>query len=273
MHYLKLKKPLAFFDLEATGINVVTDRIVEICISKAMPDGKLITKTVRLNPERSIPMEATMIHGISDEDVKDCPTFKKEARNLEQMLEGCDLAGYNLLKFDVPMLVEEFLRADINFDTSNRHIVDAQRIFHLMEPRTLSAAFKFYCGKEMEELGGQAHSAETDVLATYHVLNEQVRRYENQVMKDPKGKEYVPIENNVEKLHQLSAGNTIDFAGRLAYNQKQEPIFTFGKHKDRTVAEVLEKEPQYYDWMMKSEFPMDTKRKLTELRLNIFKKF
>lgn len=270
MYYLKLKKPLAFFDLETTGVNPVTDRIVEIAIVKAMPNGELLTKVWKVNPTIPIPLESSAIHGIYDKDVANEPTFKQLAKNVEQFLEGADLAGFNICKFDIPMLVEEFLRADVNFEVSNRKIADAQKIFHLMEPRTLSAAYKFYCGNDITSLGGNAHSAEIDTLATYHVLNEQIKRYEGQSIKDSvSGRVWVPVANDMEALHQLSTSNTVDLAGRMAYNAKGEAVFTFGKHKDRSVSEVLQKEPSYYDWMMKGDFPLETKRRLTELKLKM----
>lgn len=269
MHYLKLKKPLAFFDLETTGINTSTDRIVEIAIVKAMPNGDLETKVWKVNPTIPIPLEASMIHGIYDKDIADQPTFKQIAKTVEKVLEGADLAGFNIYRFDVPLLVEEFLRAEINFDVSNRKIVDAQKIFHMMEPRTLSAAYRFYCGDEISSLGGNAHSAEIDTLATYHVLNAQVKRYEGQVIKDALGKESVPVINDMDALHQLSASKNVDLAGRMAYNQKGEAIFTFGKHKDKLVTEILQKEPSYYDWMMKGEFALETKKRITEIKLKM----
>ncbi|SFC03052.1 DNA polymerase-3 subunit epsilon [Flexibacter flexilis DSM 6793] len=270
MHYLKIKKPLAFFDLETTGVNPVTDRIVEIAIVKAMPNGELLTKVWKVNPTIPIPLESSAIHGIYDKDVANEPTFKQLAKTVEQFLEGADLAGFNICKFDIPLLVEEFLRADVNFDVSNRKIADAQKIFHLMEPRTLSAAYKFYCGDDITSLGGNAHSAEIDTLATYHVLNEQIKRYEGKSIKDSvSGRVWTPVANDMDALHQLSTSNTVDLAGRMAYNAKGEAVFTFGKHKDRPVAEVLQKEPSYYDWMMKGDFPLETKRRLTELKLKM----
>jgi DNA polymerase-3 subunit epsilon len=266
MHPLKLKKPLAFFDLETTGTNVVTDRIVEICIAKAMPNGQLNTKTWRINPTVPIPLETSLIHGIYDQDIKDAPTFKEVARPVHQFLEGADLAGFNIIRFDVPMIVEEFLRVNIEFNLHNRRMVDAQKIFHLMEPRSLSAAYRFYCGKEL--IG--AHNAEVDTLATFEVLCAQIQKYEGVLMKDDKGKEFQPVKNDVQSLHDLTATKMVDLAGRMIFNEKGEEIFNFGKHKDRLVTEVLEKEPAFYDWMMKGDFPLDTKRKLTEIKLRSF---
>lgn len=266
MHKLHLKNPLVFFDLETTGINIAKDRIVELAFVKAMPNGELVTKKHLINPEMPIPEFTSMIHGIYDEDVKDAPTFKSIAKTLVQFLEGCDLAGFNILRFDVPMLVEEFLRVDVEFDVGNRKLIDAQRIFHMMEPRNLSAAYKFYCGEDLKD----AHSAEADTLATYHVLNAQVERYAGVEMKDEQGKPYVPIKNDMSILHELTATKIVDFAGRMVFNNKGVEVFNFGKHKDRPVSEVLDKEPGYYDWMLKGDFPLDTKRKLTEIKLRKF---
>lgn len=266
MHKIKLKNPLVFFDLETTGTNISQDRIVELAFVKALPNGELQNKIHLINPEIPIPIESSLIHGIYDEDIKEAPTFKSIAKNLSKFLEGADLAGFNILRFDVPMLVEEFLRVGVDFDVSNRKLVDAQRIFHLMEPRNLTAAYKFYCGKELED----AHSAEADTMATYHVLNAQVEKYDGIAIKDEKGNDFFPIKNDVTSLHELTAGKLVDLAGRFIYNEKGEEIFNFGKHKDRPVLEVLEKEPSYYDWMMKGDFPLDTKRKLTEIKLRKF---
>jgi len=263
---LKLRNPLVFFDLETTGINTVTDRIVEISMVKVMPNGEKIIKTYKVNPTIPIPKETTKIHGISDEDVKDAPTFKTLAKEISKFLEGCDLAGYNMLRFDVPLLVEEFLRVDINFDVSNRKLVDAQRIFYLMEPRTLTAAVKFYCGKELMD----AHSAEADTLATFDVLDAQVAKYEGVEIKDRNGKLYAPVINDIEKLHDLSASNMVDLAARMVYNNQGVAVFNFGKHKNRPVLDVLKAEPNYYDWMMKSDFALNTKQKLTEIKLSQF---
>ena len=264
-HRLKLRKPLAFFDLETTGLNLVHDRVVEIGIAKAMPNGDVIVKTWRINPTIPIPLETSLIHGIYDEDIKDAPLFKAVAHVLSQFLEGADLAGFNSNRFDVPMLVEEFLRAGLDFDLRNRRLIDVQRIYHLMEPRNLAAAYRFYCGKELVN----AHTAEADTLATFEVLNEMVQRYEGTVVRDAKGNETTPVSNDMDVLHALSAARVVDLAGRMALNEKGEEIFTFGKHKDRLVREILEKEPAYYDWVMKGEFPLDTKRKLTEIKLRL----
>jgi DNA polymerase-3 subunit epsilon len=265
-HSLKLKKPLAVFDLETTGTNISKDRIVEISIAKALPDGTVEVKTKRINPEMPIPLESSLIHGIYDEDVKDEPTFKQLARSMAQFLQGCDLAGFNSNRFDIPMLVEEFLRVDSDmFDLKNRRFVDAQRIFHQMEPRSLVAGYKFYCGKNLEN----AHSAEADTLATLEVLCAQVEKYDGVKIVNRKGEEIEPIKNDVEALHEFSTGKIVDFAGRMAYDENDEIVFNFGKHKGRKVVDVFTKEKGYYDWMMNNDFPLDTKQKLTQVKLSM----
>ena len=263
MHTLHLKKPLAFFDLETTGVNIARDRIVEISVVKALPNGETEIHTRRVNPEMPIPLESSLIHGIYDEDVKDAPTFKMLAKNLATFLEGCDLAGFNSNRFDIPMLVEEFLRVGVEFDLKNRRAVDTQRIYHMMEPRNLSAAYQFYCGKSLVD----AHSAEADTIATFEVLQGQIARYEGMKVIDSHGKELGTIENDVTALHALTASKLIDFAGRMVYNEKGEEVFNFGKHNGKRVADVLKNEPSFYDWLMKGDFPLDTKRKLTEIKL------
>lgn len=265
-HQLNLKKPLAVFDLETTGINVATDRIVEICVAKANIDGTVEVKTRRINPTIPIPLEASAVHGIYDEDVADMPTFKQVAKSMEQFLMGCDLAGFNSNKFDIPLLVEEFLRADVPFEMKNRKLIDVQRIYHLMEPRNLTAAFKFYCNKDLEG----AHSAEADVLATLEVLDAQVHKYENTPIKGSDGEMVYPIKNDMEVLGKLSDSNKIDFAGRMIYKDGIE-IFNFGKYSNQAIKDVLSKDPNYYEWIMKGDFPQDTKRKLTEIKFRDYK--
>lgn len=264
-HSLKLRKPLAVIDLETTGVNITKDRIVELCIAKAKLDGTVEVKTKLINPGVPIPLETSLIHGIYDDDVKDAPTFKQIGKSLAQFIEGCDLAGFNSNRFDVPMLVEEFLRIDVDFDTKNRKLIDAQRIFHLMEPRTLSAAYKFYCLKNLDG----AHSAEVDTLATLEVLCSQVIKYEGVKLKNDKGEEYEPVKNDMDVLHQLTSANIVDFAQRMTMNNKGEVLFNFGKHNGKPVKNVLKQEPQYYDWMINGDFPLDTKRKLTEIKLKM----
>ncbi|MEL6358420.1 MAG: exonuclease domain-containing protein [Bacteroidota bacterium] len=265
---LKLKNPLVFFDLEATGTHVTHDRIVEIAMIKVMPDGKQLTYEKRINPEIPIPAEVSLVHGIYDEDIKDAPTFKMIAKELVQFLQGCDLAGFNVLRFDIPMLVESFLRAEVDFKMEHRKVVDAQRIFHLMEKRNLTAAYQFYCQKEL--VG--AHGAMADTAATLAVLEAQIERYEDQKVVDNHGRPLGVIQNDVNELHALTATQMVDFAGRMVYNAEGVPVFNFGKHKNKPVAKVLQVEPGYYDWMMQGDFPMDTKRKLTQLKLQAMQK-
>jgi DNA polymerase-3 subunit epsilon len=263
---LNLKKPLIIFDLETTGTNISADRIVEIAMIKLMPDGEQIEKTRRLNPTIPIPKEVSLIHGIYDADVVDEPTFKQVARSMTQFMEGCDLAGYNIMKFDVPLLVEEFLRADIDFEVDNRNLLDAQKIFHMMEKRNLTAAYKFYCGKDLIN----AHSAAADTSATMEVLLAQIEKYKGYEMTNLLGQAMGTIENNPDKIHELINEKMVDLAGRMVFDQEGREIFNFGKHKGRLVSEVLKTEPSFYDWMMKGDFPLDTKRKLTKIRLANF---
>ncbi|WP_416865408.1 MAG: exonuclease domain-containing protein [Imperialibacter sp.] len=265
---LKLKNPLAFFDLETTGINISNDRIVEISIVKLLPSGERVTKTQRINPQMPIPLESSLIHGIYDDDVKDAPTFKEVAKSYAAFLEGCDLAGFNILQFDVPLLVEEFLRVDVDFDPSKKKLVDAQKIFHLMEKRTLAAAYKFYCGKELLD----AHSAEADTMATLEVLLAQVERYEGQEVVSTRGEHLGKVANDVAALHEITASNMVDLAGRIVMNDAGTEVFNFGKHKGKAVEDIFSQEPSYYDWMMRGDFPMDTKKRLTEIKLRGFNK-
>ncbi|GAA4425714.1 3'-5' exonuclease [Pontibacter saemangeumensis] len=260
---LNLKRPIVFFDLETTGTDICKDRIVEYSLLKVMPDGEEILRTRRINPTIPIPLESSLIHKIYDVDVKDCSTFKQVARDLEQFLKGCDLGGYNLLRFDIPLLAEEFLRCDIDFDIDNRNVIDACRIFHQMEQRTLSAAYKYYCDKKLEN----AHSAEADTVATYHILMAQLDRYQHTPIEISEGVEEYPVQNDMEQLHKFTVQKTADLSGRIVYNNAGQEVFNFGKHKNVPVEEVLQKEPGYYDWMMKSEFPLQTKKVLTRIRL------
>lgn len=264
---LNLKNPLVVFDLETTGTNISQDRIVEIAMVKVMPDGTVEEKCRKINPTIPIPSETSMIHGIYDEDVKDEPTFKQVAKSLAQYLEGCDLSGFNVLGFDVPMLVEEFLRANVDFEVDNRKIVDAQKLFHLMEKRNLTAAYKFYCNRNLEN----AHSALADTKATYDVLLAQIERYEGQEACDTLGKKLGEIKNDMGALHNLTTSSRVDLAGRMIYKDGVE-TFNFGKHRGKPVSEILAKEPSFYDWIMKGDFPLDTKRKLTQIKLRGFNK-
>jgi DNA polymerase-3 subunit epsilon len=251
---LKLTKPIVFFDLETTGVDVAKDRIVEISIMKIHPDGKQEVKTRRINPEMPIPKESSEIHGIYDEDVENEPTFKAVAKSLAQFIDNSDLAGFNSNKFDVPLLVEEFLRVGVDFDMHNRRLVDVQNIFHKMEQRTLVAAYKFYCEKELTN----AHSAEADIKATYEVLQSQIERYDE-------------LDNDVDFLSEFSMRNrNADLMGRIVFNEEGVEVFNFGKHKGRAVSEVLKKDPSYYTWMMNGDFPQYTKKVLTEIKLRSF---
>lgn len=248
---LSLKNPIVFFDLETTGINIVNDRIVELSYLKISPNGKEESNTFLVNPTIPIPPESTAIHGISDEDVKDAPTFAELAKNLVKIIEGCDLAGYNSNKFDIPLLAEEFLRYDVDIDLKKRKFIDVQVIFHKKEQRTLSAAYRFYCKKELDG----AHSAEADTRATYEILKAQLDQYND-------------LENDVEALSKFSSHTkNVDFAGRIVYNDKGVECFNFGKYRGKTVEEVFEKDPGYYGWMIGNDFPLYTKKVLTNIKL------
>ena len=249
---LNLCNPIIFFDLETTGLDVSTDRIVELCYIKVEPNGNEETCSMRINPERHIPEESSNIHGITDEDVKDCPTFKQVAAKLWHTFEGCDLAGFNSNKFDIPMIVEEFMRAGIDIDLSKRKFIDVQNIYHKMERRNLVAAYKFYCGKDLTD----AHSAIADTKATYEVLQAQLDKYPDE------------LQNDIQFLSDFSRmGNNIDFAGRFVYAEDGvTEMVNFGKYKGKTVKDVLAKDPSYYSWMMRGDFTMNTKQVLTKLK-------
>lgn len=253
---LTLKNPLVFFDLETTGVNVASDRIVEISWLKILPDGKESGKTLLVNPTIPIDPRAIAIHGITDEDVKDKPSFSELARTLAKEFEGCDFAGYNSNKFDIPLLAEEFLRAGVDFDLRKRKFIDVQVIFHKMEQRTLAAAYQFYCKKELEN----AHSAEADTLATYEILKAQLDHYEH-------------LQNDVDYLSVFSTQNrSVDLAGRIIYNDKDIEVFNFGKYKGEPVEEVLKKDPGYFGWILNGDFPLYTKKVLTNIKLRAFGK-
>lgn len=263
---LNLTKPLAFFDLETTGINVASDRIVEISIVRVNIDNNTEILTRKVNPTIPIPEFTSKIHGIYDKDIIDCPTFKELAPTLSKFLTNCDLAGFNSNKFDVPVLVEEFLRADIDFDLRNRKLIDVQNIFHIMEPRNLSAAYKFYCEKPLIN----AHSAEADTLATFEIFKAQLSKYENTEQVDEKGNAFIPVKNDMSVLSSLTTRTrNADLAGRIVFNDKDVEVFNFGKHKDKPVKEVFEKEPSYYNWIMNGDFPLYTKKIVTQIRLSM----
>lgn len=268
---LNLKRPLAFFDLETTGTNVATDRIVEIAILKVYPDGRiekrpepsLGKKRLLIDPGVPIPVESSMVHGIYDADVKDAPTFQDLSRKIFKFLYDCDLAGFNSNKFDVPILAEEFLRCGIDFSIEGRNLIDVQNIFHLMEQRTLKAGYKFYCGKDLDN----AHEAMADVEATHEIFLAQLKKYENVTIEDKDGLEIIPVKNDMDHLHLTSQRHrNVDMMGRIVYNENDEEVFNFGKHKGRTVKEVLQTEPGYYGWMLNGDFPLYTKKVLKEIK-------
>ncbi len=246
---LQLARPIAFIDLETTGVSLTSDRIVEIAIIKILPDGIKQVKRKLINPQMPIPAQSSEIHGITDEMVKDAPTFKQAGNELKQFIENCDLGGYNSNRFDIPLLMEEFLRAGLEMDLTTRRMVDVQHIFYTMEPRTLTAAYKFYCQKEL--VG--AHGAEADVSATIDVLLAQMDKYPQ-------------LGNTVDSiLGSIGEEKIVDYARRFIFDDKNVEVFNFGKHKGRPVTDVLKAEPQYYDWMMRGDFPLHTKQKLTEI--------
>lgn len=250
---LNLKNPIIFFDLETTGVNITHDKIVEISYIKIYPNGEEEEKTLRVNPGCHIPEEATAVHHITDEDVKDCPKFKDIAKNLSKVFEGCDIAGFNSNRFDIPLLAEEFLNAGVLIDFSKRKFVDVQTIFHKMEQRTLVAAYKFYCDKDLTE----AHSASADTRATYEVLKAQLDRYAD-------------LKNDIDYLSNFSSQvKNVDLMGRIVYNDKQQEVFNFGKYKGVPVEEVFRKDIGYYAWMMQGDFAQDTKRVLTNIKLRM----
>lgn len=247
---LNLKKPLVFFDLETTGVNYSHDKIIELSYVKVYPNGTEEENTMRFNPEMHIPEQSTAIHHITDADVANCPTFKERAKEIAKIFEGSDIAGYNSNRFDVPLLIEEFLNAGVNFDYTKCRFVDVQTIFHKMEQRTLVAAYKFYCNKDLEA----AHSANADTRATYEVLKAQLDHYSN-------------LKNDVDFLSEFSSQNkNVDLAGRFIYNEDHVPVFNFGKYKGQPVLDVLERDKGYYGWMMQGDFPQDTKNVLTNIR-------
>jgi len=265
---LNLRNPLCFFDLETTGTNITRDRIIEIAVIKMMPNGEILRKSNLLNPTIPIPPESSAIHGLRDEDVKDKPTFKDVAKDYARFFEGADLAGFAIMKFDVPMLVEEFLRNGVEFDYGRKKVIDAQKIFHLMEKRTLSAAYQFYLKKEMMD----SHTAEADTEASMEVLLAQVERYLDMEVTDGLDKKVGEIKNDMEALSKITSNNQVDLGARMVFNEKGQEVFNFGKHKNRIVTQVLEQEPSYYEWVMNGDFSLDTKRKLTEIKLRGFRK-
>ncbi len=249
---LSLSRPLIFFDIEATGLNIATDRIVELCLLKIYPDGREETQTMRFNPGLHISAEATAVNGIKDEDVADCPSFKEKAAMVAEMFKDCDIAGFNSNSFDVPLLVEEFIRAGISFDINKCNFIDVQNIYHKMEKRNLSAAYKFYCDKDLEN----AHTAQADTWATYEVLQAQLDKYTGD------------LQNNVKFLAEFSRRNrNVDLAGRIIYNEQGVEVINFGKYKGKSVAEVLRRDTGYFSWIMQGDFTQNTKQAFMRIRL------
>ncbi len=252
---LNLTRPIIFFDLETTGTNISKDRIVELSYVKVLPDGSEESRSRRINPEMHIPEASTAVHHITDEDVAEAPTFRQIAKSLLEIFEGCDIAGFNSNRFDVPVLMEEFARAGMNFNINDRRFIDVQNIFHKMEQRTLVAAYRFYCGKKLEG----AHSAEADTRATYEVLKAQLDRYPD-------------LRNDVEYLADFSRmGKNIDLAGRIVYNDDNQPTFNFGKHKGKTLREVWERERGFFDWILQGDFPKNTKDVILRFKFQFMK--
>jgi DNA polymerase-3 subunit epsilon len=248
MANLELKRPIVFFDLETTGTDPAKDRIIELALVKLLPDGSRDKYVRRINPGMPIPPSSTEIHGITDEDVKDCKPFKQLAHEIYEWMRGCDMGGYNSSKFDLPLLAEEFLRAGVEVDLSDRHMVDVQQIFFKMESRSLSAAYAFYCNKQMEN----AHNAEADILATIEVLEAQLDKYTD-------------LSKDVKTLNDFTQQDQyVDYARRIVMKDGH-PVFNFGKNKGRKVEEVFTSEPQYYDWMMQADFALHTKQKISEI--------
>lgn len=263
---LQLKNPLVFLDLETTGMNIASDRIVEIALLKIHPNGDEEEKVMFINPGIPIPEASTRVHGITDDAVKDAPSFKEVAKTLARFLEGCDLAGFNSNRFDIPLLAEEFLRVEVDIDFKKRKFIDVQAIFHKMEKRTLAAAYKFYCGKPLVD----AHSALADTRATYEVLKAQLDQYEGTEYEDNNGVISTPIVNEVEKLSQFSSyDNYVDYMGRIVYDEKGIETFNFGKNKGVTVEKVLREQPGYYGWILQGDFPLYTKRVLTQIYIRL----
>ncbi len=263
---LNLKKPIAFFDIEATGLNVSKDRIVEISVLKILTNGTKEVRTWLVNPNYPINDEAAKIHGYSNDDLADEPTFKQVGHEISTFFANCDLAGYNSLKFDIPMLVEEFLRADIDFEVKNRKLIDVQNIFMKMEQRTLKAAYRYYLDKELIN----AHAAEADTIATFEILEAQLDKYQNKEFTDRDGNVSTPVINDMQALQEFSNFNkNADLMGQIIFNKDGKETINFGKHRGKTVEEIFIKEPSYYSWIMKSDFPQYTKNLLTNIKLRM----
>lgn len=265
---LNLERPLVFFDLETTGLNIGKDKIVELSMIKVLESGEEIVRTELINPGMHIPEETSEVHGIWDADVADKPHFEELADSILEFIGDADIAGFNSNKFDVPLLVEEFLRCGRRLDLRNRHLIDVMNIFHKMEPRNLTAAYKLYCGKDLED----AHQAEADTYATLEVLKAQLDKYQNSEYTDRKtGRTIIPVQNDVKALSAFSCeSRNVDLVGHIVLNERDEEVFNFGKHKGKTVEYVFRIEPQYYDWMMKADFPLSTKEVITSIKNSMF---
>jgi len=260
---MNLTKPLVILDLETTGLDIINDRIVEISMIKINPDKTKNKKTIRINPKIPISNESSLFHGIYIEDVKDCPSFKNTSNEIFQFINKCDIGGFNVLKFDLPLLIEEFLRCNLHLLLKNIKIIDAQRIFHLMEKRNLSSAYKFYCNKELKN----AHNSYNDALATYEVIKGQINKYKGQEVTDIKGNVLGKISEDIKSIGSIIDNNIIDLAGRITKNKEKVEVFNFGKYKNKSINVIFKKNPAYYHWIIKSDFPLNTKEKFTEIKL------
>lgn len=266
--HINLTKPIVFIDLEATGLIIGLDRIVEISLLKVNVDNSTETKTMKINPEMPIPEKVSKIHGIYDKDIVEAPTFKQAAPELLRFIGNSDFGGYNSNKYDIPLLAEEFLRVEADFDLKGRRLIDVQNIFHFMEPRNLAAAYRFYCNSTLEN----AHTAEADVKATFEIFKAQLAKYESVELEDEKGNKFRPVQNDISKISELTTKTkNADLAGRIIYNENGVEVFAFGKHKDKPVEEVFSKEPSYYNWIMQGDFPLYTKKVITQIRLRMKK--
>tara|TARA_B100000686_G_scaffold5421_1_gene5423 strand:- start:10182 stop:10979 length:798 start_codon:yes stop_codon:yes gene_type:complete len=258
-----ISKPIVVFDIETTGLDIINDRIVDISLIKVNSDNSTIEKTYRVNPGIPISKESSLIHGIYDKDVSSCKEFKYYAKEIYQFIKGCDLGGFNILKFDLPILIEELMRCKINLSINNTKIIDALRIYHLMEKRNLSSAYKFYCNKNLDN----AHNSYADTIATLEVIKKQIEKYENQEVIDNKGNVLGTISQNLDSIGSIIKTNIVDISGRIIKNSENKEVFNFGKYKNQIVSKIFKSNPEYYHWIMKSNFPLHTKKKFTEIKL------
>ncbi len=258
---MKINKPLVFFDIESTGLDITKDKIIEITILKLSISGRKNTFTFRINPEIPIPSENSKIHGIYDKDVKNSPSFKKVGNKIKKLLYKCDLVGFNILKFDLPILIEEFKNNKISFSINNINIIDVQKLYHLMEKRNLSSAYKFYCNKTLKN----SHSSFSDTMATYEIFLNQLKKYDNQEVFDLKGNKMGKISKNLNKINNTLNNNMIDLEGRFIMDN-EDPVFNFGKYKGKKIKEILKKNPGYFNWIIKGKFSNDTKENLKKIK-------